>query len=314
MELLFSGRTHNSYGGGPVFWVSLLLEAEEPVFGTAVEKIELTVFYAGKSTSAHWSIPYDPPEKDTRRFERKRKTLRVLWISRRQSEALVGQVYLQHMTSEILLGAFDDVADAIRFGLERLTNKDDFDKDGFFRWLLEMRECSWGEGGDLQTKLHSALENKRRKRRTQAEADPWSVLDVDWSKMAPNARDILDDPYDWSLADEFSPHGNDTGADIFAEWSRYVRLTPEAAARAIGWDDEFDLNIDTCWQDWVRINLALAFGHIKKRGSCPPAIASKAHGVLSEEINRAKDSLEWQYREEYISRAERYCRILVKYI
>ncbi|MEP4196556.1 MAG: hypothetical protein ABJL99_13085 [Aliishimia sp.] len=313
MELIFSGQTHNTYGGGPVSWVSDLLEVELPVFGTAVEKIKLTVFYPGMSANAHSSIPYEPPEKDTRRFERKRKTLRVLWISRRQSEALVGGVYLQHMTSKILLGAFDDVADAIRFGLERLSNKDDFDKESFSTWLIEMRERSWGERSDLQAKLRSASEKRREKWRAQAEADPWSVLQIDWSKMAPTARDILDDPNDWSESDDFSPHGNDTGADIFAEWSCYARLTPEAAARKIGWDSEFDLNDDVCWHDWVEINLALAFGHIKKSGGCPPELASKAHSVLSKEIARINELSDWQYREEFLTRAERYCGILVQY-
>ncbi|MEL6791602.1 MAG: hypothetical protein AAFO78_13655 [Pseudomonadota bacterium] len=313
MELVFSGQTHNTYGGGPVSWVSDLLEAELPAFGTAVESIKLTVFYPGKSANAHSSIPYVPPEKDTRRFERKRKALRVLWISRRQSEAQVGGVYLQHMTPEILRVAFDDVADALRFGLERLLNKDDFDKERLFSWLNDMRERSWGDGNVLQAKLKDASEKRRKKWRARAEADPWSVLHIDWSKMAPNAREILDDPTDWSEADDFSPHGNDTGADIFAEWSRYALLTPEAAAREIGWGSEFDLSNDVCWHDWVEINLALAFGHIKKSGSCPPEIATKAHSVLSKEVARANKASDLQYRDEFLARAERYCRILVQY-
>lgn len=313
MELIFSGQTHKTYGGGPVSWVSDLLQVELPDFGTAFENIELTVFYPGKSATAHSSIPYEPPEKDTRRFERKRKTLRVLWISRRQSEALVDGVYLQHMTAEILLGAFDDVADALRFGLERLSNEDDFDKERFYSWLIEMRERPWGDGGDLQAKLSDAIENRRKKWRARAEADPWSVLNVDWSEMAPNARDILDDPRDWSEGDDFSPHGNDTGADIFAEWSRYALLTPEAAAKEIGWGSEFDLSNDVCWHDWVEINLALAFGHIKKSGSCPPEIASKAHTVLLKEMARANEASDWQYREEFLARAERYCGVLAQH-
>lgn len=314
MELLFSGQTHNTYGGGPVSWVSSLLEVEIPVFGSAVERIELTVFYLGKSAKAHSSIPYDPPKKDTRRFERKRKTLRVLWISRRQSEAQIGGVYLPQMTSEILLGAFDDVADAIRFGLDGFSKEDDFDKDGFFSWLLEMRERPWGDGKDLQTTLKIASDKIREKWTARAESDPWSVLSVDWSTMASNARDILDDPIDWSETDDFSPHGNDTGADIFADWSRFARLTPEAAATEIGWGSDFDLSNDLCWRDWVEINLALAFGHIKKTGICPPEIASKAYSVLSEEMARAKEASDWQYREEFLTRTKRHCKILAQYL
>lgn len=131
--------------------------------------------------------------------------------------------------------------------------------------------------------------------------------------MAPNARDILDNPSDWSQIDDFSPHGNDTGSDIFAEWSQYARLTPEAAARKFGWGNEFDLNNELCWHDWFEINLALAFGHIKKSGICPPEIAAKAHTVLSKEKSRVSEILDWEYREEFLARLERYCRILDRY-
>lgn len=165
MEFAFSQQTHNTFGGGPPSWVAHLLEAEEPAFGLAVENIELTVFYPGKAAWANSSIPYKPPEKDTRRFERKRKTLRVLWISRRQSEAQVGRVYLKDMTSEILLAAFDDVAAALRFGLERLSNADDFDQASFFSLLLEMRERPWGDGLYLQAKLKEASDKRREKLR-----------------------------------------------------------------------------------------------------------------------------------------------------
>ncbi|MEL6667084.1 MAG: hypothetical protein AAFQ24_13225 [Pseudomonadota bacterium] len=314
MEFIFSGQTHNTYGGGPVSWISDLLEVDMPFFGAAVEKIELTVFYSGKSAKAHSSIPYNPPEKDTRRFERKGKTLRVLWISRRQSEAQVGGVYLPQMTPELLLEAFDDVADAIRFGLERLSKEDDFDKDRFFSWLLETRERPYGDASDLQATLRNTLEKRREDWRAKAAADPWSVVDVDWSTMASNARDILDDPDDWSLTDEFAPHGNDTGTDIFAEWSRYARLTPEAAAKEIGWGEEFDLSQDICWHDWVEINIALAFGNIKKSGNCPPKLASKAHSVLSKEMARANDASDWPHLAEFQARAERYRRILARFM
>lgn len=314
MEFSFLGQTHNTFGGGPVSWVGDLLESETSTFGPALETIELTVFYPGISKRAHSSIPYEPPEKNTRRFERKRKTLRILWISQRQTQAMVGEIYLPQMTSDILLGSFEDAIDALQYGLERLTASDDFDKGSFLKWLREMKERPWGDGEALRETLGGASDRRRAAWQAQAEADPWSVLGIDWAKMAPNARDILDDPADWSNGDDFSPHGNDTGADIFAEWSRYARLTPERAVQQIGWSDAFDLDDDICWHEWVEINLALAFGHIKKKGRCPAKLAVQAHEVLTEQIARTANDTDWPFRDEYQKRMTRYCRILTSFI
>lgn len=225
MEFQFFGETHNSYGSGPVLWIGALLDVEGRTFGSALDTIELRVFYPGVSKQAHASIPYDAPDKNTRRFERKRKTLRILWTSERKTEAQVGLRYLKDMTSELLLGAFDDTMDALRFGLARLTPADDFDREGLLARLAEMRARPWGDAEALQQTLKAASEKQRAMWAAQAEADPWSVLDVDWLKMAPNAREILDEPGDWSESNDFAPHGNDTGADVCPKtWRERVRL------------------------------------------------------------------------------------------
>jgi hypothetical protein len=55
---------------------------------------------------------------------------------------------------------------------------------------------------------------------------PWERLGIDWSRYHASARELLDDPFYWDSADEYAPHGNDTGADLleaFREWRRRHR-------------------------------------------------------------------------------------------
>ena len=151
----------------------------------------------------------------------------------------------------------------------------------------------------------------RPKRRDRLWRDPWERLEVDWDEMHADARSILDDPEDWSEVYEFSPHGNDTGAEIFALWHEYAPLSPHEAALHLGWRlSDMNESDPLFWRDWVRLHLALAFGHIKRRGRCDPALTRAALGVLGTELAKSKAGENWPHREEYINRLHRYLGIL----
>ncbi|WP_298297187.1 hypothetical protein [uncultured Litoreibacter sp.] len=205
---------------------------------------------------------------------------------------------------------FDDVVDALTYGTGTLKPSDDFDRSSFLDFLQRQRALDRGTPDDIRRAVDMAheLQVKRWEAR-----DPWDKLDIDWDEMHPNARDILDDPQDWSFSDDFSPHGNDTGADIFADWTVYQNLTPEEAACEIGWGPEFDLKSDLCWKDWVEINLALPFAHIKKTGTCPPDLAAKARTVLRHDLEKVATQ-SWEHVEEYTKRLSRYCDKLDRFI
>jgi len=81
----------------------------------------------------------------------------------------------------------------------------------------------------------------------------------------------------------------------------------------IGWGPEFDLANDLCWKDWVEINLGLAFGHIKKSGTCPKSLATSALSVLRQEYAKAETQTSLQHRLHYLNGLARYISILECY-
>jgi hypothetical protein len=72
---------------------------------------------------------------------------------------------------------------------------------------------------EIEDELLSALETLSAARTERwAAMSPWDRLDVDWSLFAPEARTILDHPFYWDPADDDAPHGDDTGADLLADF------------------------------------------------------------------------------------------------
>jgi uncharacterized protein YfeS len=101
----------------------------------------------------------------------------------------------------------------------------------------------------------------------------------------PDACKVLDHPSDWSQSDDFSPHGNDLGADILGGWSRLKNKSVAALAQIL----EIDLASDDAEACMARIQIsqALAFGHVKKSGACPKDLALLALQILQTDAERA---------------------------
>lgn len=138
-----------------------------------------------------------------------------------------------------------------------------------------------------------------------AALDPWDRLGVDWSKYAPNARAILDDPFYWDEANGLSPHGSDTGADVlrgFRVWNRrHPTDSPcEFVERTLtNWGiSPIDWTIDDAERtqalrsaEPIRLRvcdetaIAATFAAIKVRGSCPlESIAQARRAVLRQQL------------------------------
>lgn len=301
------------YGASSVGSIGDLLSVDTLDFGPAITEIELVMHYAirpGFFQRKGWAKPPPEPKKNLRRFHRKKAKLEIRWVSpRRTSKSALGFIKESHAPEAFHLD-FDDVVDALTYGTGTLKSSDDFNLPAFLDFLNQQRILDRGSDVDIRTALENAAAIARAR---YEERDPWDKLDVDWDEMHPNARAILDDPKDWSQGDDFAPHGNDTGADILAEWATYAPLSPEQAAAEIGWGPEFDLANDLCWKDWVEINLGLAFGHIKKSGTCPKSLATSALSVLRQEYAKAETQTSLQHRLHYLNGLARYISILECY-
>lgn len=308
-----SGEVGSWYGASSVTAIGDLLELEPLDFGPALTEIDLTIHYPlrpGLLQRKGWAKPPPKPKENLRRVHRKKAKLDIRWISLRRSCKNAFSFLKESNTPQAFALDFDDLVDALTYGTGTLKPSDEFDREGFLSFIQHQRQLDRGTPADIRQALEYA--NDLAKQRWEAR-DAWDKLSVDWDDMHPNARAILDDPQDWSNSHDFSPHGNDTGADIFADWSVYTNLTPEQAAQEIGWGSDFDLTNALCWKDWIEINLALAFGHIKKRGTCPQTLANSVLDALRQDLSRAKTLSNWEHQSEYVACLTRYIAILERY-
>jgi uncharacterized protein YfeS len=122
--------------------------------------------------------------------------------------------------------------------------------------------------------------------------DPWARLDIDWRAFHPDARKLLPEPFFWSGSDDFAPHGNDEGSDVFAEMRKLPRkaaFTENTFASLAGRfehasQDEIADADDLGQTRYLDFVVAVAFGHIKLKGFCPPWLRDKALAAIKREI------------------------------
>lgn len=141
-----------------------------------------------------------------------------------------------------------------------------------------------------------------QRRRAKLALLPWSEqLGIDWAEYHPAARELLDDPFFWQQADDYSPHGNDTGADLlsdFRAWRRAHRASSPVdflhrALRQWGFSmdwkrlpvDQWGPEVELAVQVHDEAAIALAFALIKLEGSC----ATEARVVALEALGRQAD-------------------------
>ena len=134
--------------------------------------------------------------------------------------------------------------------------------------------------------------------------NPWQKISmVGFHK---DARKILDVPEDWSETDDSSPHGNDLGADVLGNWAKFKRMSVENIARWLELEYAEDPGMP-----FVQLHLAVAFGHVKKSGNCPPDVAKAAVRALDTCLSRAREDIVEEYRTLWLARMSRYRSILL---
>jgi hypothetical protein len=327
MKFYAFGLTNRSYGCGPWRPLAELISVDLPDFGTGIREIGLTIYCNGRSQapardagpgetmpgmSSRGSADFPPLDAHPKtRFQRKKAALHIDFPSTRFTPDAAFNFDYKTMERADLAQAMTDIRAALDWGLNRAVKRaDDFDTTAFLRWLDGWRGCEVGLHLPLFDIWSAADAELRREREA---ADPWTLLSVDWDRMHPQARVLLDRPDDWSETDEFSPHGSDVGADIFADWSSYAQLTPEKAAMRMGWNPAAPEMKEVMEWDWFGLHLALAFGHIKRNGTCPPVLAARTCEVI-DQLRDAKDPILPAHRAKWQGRVDRYRSILAQFL
>ncbi len=327
MELSASGKTNRCYGCGPWGPLANMIEVDLPDFGTAIRRISMTIYCNGHAPVFQtypegfeiWrpegmiGPTYFPPLNYSPkvRFLRKKRELEILYPSEHFSPADTNNFHYPTMTREVLSIAKVEILQALEWGLgQAVKKKDDFDTNAFLKWIENWR----GLEVDLHRPLIDlVLEAHEIWMRRRQSADPWLLLDIDWSRVHPDARKLLDSPDDWSQSNDFSPHGSDTGADIWADWRSYSRLTPQGVALKMGWNAGDPEQLDVMRRDWLEIHMALAFGQLKKKGICSPDLAEATHRLL-EESREYDDFISPDHLADWEAKRSRYQRILQEFV
>ena len=327
-------HTYNSYGGCRTCSViGDFLEMNCPDFGSAIKEIEIHIHFPSKpGTKAkrtleglyedfHQGLMKLPECKFLRKKNR--------FIIKFESEA--GYANDPHVEGygDPDLGlyqvVFKEIVSQLKILKTRIKPTDNFQLDAFFSWLDEQLETIPQTEKELLTLKTQSQAYSKAKRESM---DEWEKLGVDWVDYHSSARDILDEPFYWDFVDDFAPHGNDSGADLLHAYEEWRKTNKSISSKTFfrelwqsWWGSEVSLEDvttqhpdDYAISDYDKLTVALAFAHLKHEARCPKWIGQKA----IESINRrchfvTKEHPDWEYLEEYITKANKMEKILEKY-
>jgi len=200
----------------------------------------------------------------------------------------------------------DEVVRALSLMKKRVKGSDAFDMDGFLAHCEAARQripSTEDVLQDLAAELKAANQVKRDA------MSPWEKLGIDWEDFHPRAREILDDPFFWDRVDDFSPNGNDTGADLLTSYRDWLKTHAEGQPiRFLGYlAKEWGYTEIEAMDDEVRDEAAigLAFADIKLRATCDPQVRRLAVEAIERQRNQAEAATEWSHRNERLKTLEK---------
>lgn len=324
MKFSIYTRSYNSYGGNKHFQiVADLLEEGTGTYGSAINEVEFTVCFYPESLPEPTLETMQEDYKQfllalpKQRFLRKKQVFEIQYASQLSEGDY--QEYYGPPRVEHIRAAFAELATHLELIEERLTSKDDFDFPAF------RREC-----GDVLSAMPTEVEEleavkarcARRRKAIYEAMDPWEREDIDWKKFHPNAKSLLNDVFFWSLTNDFAPHGNDTGADLLADFKKWNKKNLSSPAWMLvaklwpGWGfAPVDGNVveESAVQQLLKTNemdvqvfneaiIAAAFAAIKLRGDCDVETCRLArNAIVRERIAAAAAPEDWTHREERLA-------------
>lgn len=309
MELELWARTYDCFGGLPsaaAFSHWLLEGAGE--FGPAIRAVEITFCFP------HPGPPRKTLEELFTRYHQYRCTLpRVVFRRSRErvtievaSDVLNGRGHLHRtpLTLEQFQCLAVELVAALGLLRQRVKPKDEFRLEAFVAHCDEALQRLPRTSEQLQ-RLQESAEVARAAHLESLSA--WEKLGIDFRDFHPAARALLDDPWFWDCADDFAPHGNDTGADLLEDYAGWLRRCPQGDPlkflahlfKRWGFTPEADREVAD------EAAVALAFAELKHRGACRPAAADLALQALERQRRTAEAATGWAHRAERLRAVER---------
>ncbi|WP_377325160.1 hypothetical protein ACFJIY_09325 [Pimelobacter simplex] len=302
--------TSPTYGGaGTLEVVGDFLVAGLPPAGSAVDAVDVSVLLRGTPEAprdtagddddpavlaaleaglgGHGIWPGHPQWRDSHErerqkgpqlvFRRKARTVRVRIVS----ELSELDVFGPGGRPEVFAAAAHEIVTALA-GLDRRVKPDDDIDWPSVRAHLVARLDDLPSSAETLAAVEADLREKQRAR--WLAMSPWELLDVDWTRYAPAARALLDDPFFWDPADDEAPHGNDEGADLLTDYLARRPDDPMAflggQARACGYETLDEAAADDEYLHDALV-LGTAFAEIKVTGQLTATLRDLALDVLA---------------------------------
>jgi len=312
MEFYVMARSYNTYGGHTTLSLIpdfLLWDAD--TFGSAVSELTVTMHFP------HSGRPRPTLEQMFATFHANRQSLPKVVFRRKRgqaaidiaSELLDGKDWDRNRGFSLPLfkaGVAETIA-ALELLRKRLTAADDFKLEAF---LTHCREAQSRLPSTAEELAAFSEESKKRQAPRYAAMSTWDRLGIDWRDFHPDARKILDDPVYWDCTNDFSPHGNDTGADLLEDYQQWLRRNPSGDPIAFygylmkrwGFPAEPSSDIERTVADEAAV--ALAFAEFKLRADCRPAVADLARAAIRRQREDATAAINWPHQEERLKTLE----------
>ncbi|MBV1909355.1 MAG: hypothetical protein KUG78_08530 [Kangiellaceae bacterium] len=289
MQIGVSIHTYNTYGGhSTISLAGDFLELGIGDFGTSIEELEIHVYFQGGHAKKTLESLFDQYHNfikglPSTKFYRKKNRFELNILSELGDSSLVKGYGPPKLG--LFIDSTKEIVAALASIKAKLKKGDQFDFDAFLL-SMQKRINDLPETEEEFTKLQQLVDDERKRKRDAM--DEWEKLGVDWIDYHPQAREILDSPFYWNCADDFSPNGNDTGADVLGF---YEEWRPKNKKRSgISFFDNLmsdwkvslppDESDDYARQTYEDSILGLAFAQLKIDGTCEQKIGCLAVNAI----------------------------------
>lgn len=288
-EIYFHFRSYNSFGGERnLSLIAGLLERTSVDVGISLRVFEVTAWFATnrppKKTLETLYLDFNQRLTQLPAVKSHAKKAK-LTIDFRSEIGTVEEVLRKNSVNYSLFVAAFDELERVVFQLQPvLRKKKELQPEQLFQWVRACRSAAPSSQEELEAFEES---EKQRKAEERAAKSPWELLGIDWEDYHPSARQVLDDPFYWELANDLAPNGNDTGADLlhdvreapaaprdpltflnatFVRWGMAAQIRAALQKPPEAWNEQDEIAVAT----YNEAAIALPFALVKYYGQAGP--------------------------------------------
>jgi uncharacterized protein YfeS len=302
MEIIVLINTYNTYGGhSSISLVGEFFELGIPEFGDAIKELVVHVYFKGGRAKKTLETLFEKYHRyieglPNSIFHRKKNRFELSYLSSLGDSSIVSEFGPPKI--DLFVDSAKEIASVLPAMKAKLKKNDNFDLEAFLIFI-ENKMNQLPKNEDEFLKLQEKLEVERKKKLDSM--DEWDKLGIDWIDFHPKAREILDSPFFWSSIDDFSPNGNDTGADvlgIYQEWRKKNRIKSGILffeQLMSNWRVQLPLsdNDEFSRETYEKSIVGLVFAQIKVDGKCE----SKIRELALDTIQKIKKRISTFHRD-----------------